>query len=210
VESGSREPVIVAETERAPAWLPWAALLLVAATIAGALFVAPLAVHHPLWLIALNPLPRHLLLVAPRIPFPTFVLLASARGLFTCAVTFELGRCYGARGATMLLGHSTRGGSMLRGLQRLFARWSALALLIFPGIASSALAGMSGVSRARCLVISLIGLFAWACINHRLGAWLAPWSEKLLDFVRSNMLAATLLCMLGVVLYQLWVRRRTP
>jgi membrane protein DedA with SNARE-associated domain len=102
VEGGTLSPVVIQDAPRPPAWLMLEALLLTVASLAGLGLVAPLASPHPLWLIALNPLPRHLILVAPHTPFVPFVVVATLRGLFGCFVAFELGRYYGPQGVATL------------------------------------------------------------------------------------------------------------
>jgi membrane protein DedA with SNARE-associated domain len=197
------------ELVRPPAWLMSAALLLAAATLAGLGLVASLAPHYPLWLIALNPLPRHLILVAPHTPLLPFVAVAALRGLFGCFVAFELGRCYGPQGvASFELGGPSRAGRVFRLATEAFGRWSGVLLLVFPGVMTSALAGAGGLQRKRALALSALGLIAWALVNHRLGGLLAPWTVPILRFVEENMLAATLLCCAGVLAYYAFQRRK--
>ncbi|HEX4355061.1 MAG TPA: hypothetical protein VHZ95_19150, partial [Polyangiales bacterium] len=129
---------VVTSERPAPVWLLPLALLMAAATLIGSGLVASLAPHHPLWLIALNPLPRHLILVAPHTPFIPFVLVATLRGLFGCFVAFELGRHYGAQGMLGLDGGSNRATRMLQFATRMFARGSIVLLAIFPGVMTSA------------------------------------------------------------------------
>jgi membrane protein DedA with SNARE-associated domain len=191
-------------------WLLPAAGLLVAATVMGAVLAAPLALDHPLWLIALNPWPRHLLLVAPHSPMVPFIALASLRGLASCVVTYELGRHYGARAGAYMEGRSARGGATFRAASKLFGRWSPVLLTVFPGATTSVLAGMGGLGRTSSLLLSFAGLVGWACVNYRLGAFLAPWTAPIVRFLSDNMLPATLLCILAIVLYRLTTRRKVP
>jgi hypothetical protein len=89
--------VLTTQVPRPPVWLMLAGGLWLLSTVIGALSVASLALHHPLWLIALNAWPRHLLLVAPYAPPVPFVAVATLRGLMTCFVVYEFARHYGAR-----------------------------------------------------------------------------------------------------------------
>jgi membrane protein DedA with SNARE-associated domain len=83
-------------------------------------------------------------------------------------------------------------------------------LSVFPGMTTSVLAGMGGLPRTSSLAMSGIGLFAWACINYRLGAWLAPWTGPIVRFLSDNMFSATLLLAAAIGAYQLSTRRKTP
>jgi membrane protein DedA with SNARE-associated domain len=197
----------------APAWLLWAAGILVGSTLLGAALSPVLAVHHPLWLLVLNSWPRHQILVSPRIPFLPFVLIVSLRGLYACWVSYHLGKHYGLRGVAYMAGRSPETGRIVQALERAFGRFSALFLVVAPSVWTSALAGMSDVRAASTLALSTIGLVAWACINHHVGFFLAPWTTWLLDVLREHMLLATLICTLLVVIHQGWTRmqrRRLP
>jgi hypothetical protein len=201
--------VALVEAARAPTWLTLAALLLALATLAGLGLVASLAPHHPLWLIALNPLPRHLILVAPHTPLLPFVAVAGLRGLFGCFIAFELGRWYGPQGvASLELGGPSRASRIFRIATESFGRWSGVLLLVFPGVMTSALAGAGALQRARSLSLSAIGLIAWALVNHRLGGLLAPWTVPILRFVEENMRSATVLCCAGAAAYYAFQRRK--
>lgn len=197
-----------AKADAAPGWLLWAAGLIVATTALGAAFAPYLIVHHPLWLLAFNPWPRHQIMVAPHagvVPFVTVVLL---RGLFTCWVSHELGKHYGLRGTALLEARAPDFGRGLRSMEQLFARFSWGLLVVVPGWMTSALAGMSGISRASTLFLSGLGLVGIAALNHQLGGWLEPWTKPILQFMRDHMLGATLVCVTLVLLYQLYAYRR--
>jgi membrane protein DedA with SNARE-associated domain len=192
-----------ADQDPAPAWLVWAAATLALATAAGAVAAPYLAVNHPYWLLALNAFPRHQLLVAPHLEVAPFVTLVAFRGLFTCWISYELGRHYGVRGTAALEGRMPSFGRTLRVFEQYFGRFSHLIVLFVPGFLSSALAGTSGMARHVTLALSLVGLFGWAFINHQLGGLLAPYTQYVLKFMAEHMLAATLICAALVGLYQL-------
>jgi hypothetical protein len=174
----------------APRWLLWAAGALVLATLVGAALSPFLAVHEPLLLLALNPWPRHQILVAPHIAFAPFVALVTARSLCTCLVAYELGKYYGARGTAYIAGRSPETGRTLMLFEQLFGRFSSVLLVVVPGLMTSALAGTSGVTRLHTLALSALGLGVWASINHRVGGVLAPWTAPLLGFLRGHIAAS--------------------
>lgn len=207
----------MAEAEQAPAtaqadaprWLIAAGIAIAVATGLGAAFAPYLLVHHPFLLLALNPWPRHQLLVAPEAHIAPFLAVVVVRGMLTCAVSFEIGRCYGTRGVAFLEGRSSESGSMVKTIERLFGRFSLAFLLLTPGWFTSALAGMSGITRVRCLTLNFLGLTGWALVHHRVGAWLEPWTAPIVRFLQENVLTATLICVALVALYQghLWRKR---
>lgn len=192
----------------APAWLIWAGGAIAVATALGAALAPYLLVKHPLWLLALNPWPRHQLLVAPQANVWPFVLIVGLRSLFGCVISFELGRHYGVRGAALLEGHAPDFGRVLRTVEQLFGRFWALLLLLTPGWLTSALAGMSGVSRGSALLLNAAGVVGWALVNHQLGGWLSPWTAPIVQFFRDHVLEATAVCAALVLMYQLYTRRK--
>lgn len=192
----------------APRWLLWAAGAIVVATLVGAALSPYLAVHQPLWLLALNPWPRHQILVAPHISFVLFVALVTVRSLFTCLIAYELGKHYGARGTAFIAGRSPETGRTLVLFEQLFGRFSSVLLVVAPGLLTAALAGTSGVKRLHTLVLSALGIGVWASIYHRVGGFLAPWTAPLLGFLREHVLEATLVAAALVFIYQAWTHRR--
>lgn len=196
------------EHEPVPVWLGWAAGLLALATAAGGIFAPYLAVNHPYWLLTLNAFPRHQILVAPHTEQVSFILLVAFRGLFTCWISYELGKHYGVRGTAAIEGRAPSFGRTLRMFEQYFGRFSLPALLFIPGFLSSSLAGMSGMSRPLVLALSLVGLLVWAWINHQLGGFLEPYTRHVMKFMTDHMLAATLICAGIVALYQLSAQRK--
>lgn len=206
--AASAAEVVAASPTPAPAWLVWAGGAIAVATALGAAFAPYLLVKHPFWLLALNPWPRHQLLVAPQANVWPFVVIVGVRSLLSCAVSFELGRHYGVRGAALLEGHAPDFGRVLRTVEQLFGRFWALLLVLTPGWLTSALAGMSGVSRVSALLLNAAGVVGWALVNHQLGGWLSPWTAPIVQFLRDHVLVATVLCAAVVLMYQLYTRRK--
>ena len=206
--SSSAAEMVAVSHGPAPTWLIWSGGAIAAATAVGAALAPYLLVNYPLWLLALNPWPRHQLLVAPQSSVWPFVLIVGLRGLFSCGVSFELGRHYGVRGAAIMEGHAPDFGRLLRTVEKLFARFWALFLVFTPGWMTSALAGMAGVSRGSALILNAVGVFGWALINHQLGGWLSPWTAPVVRFLREHMLVATALCAALVLAYQAYTHGR--
>jgi len=178
------------------------------ATLLGSALAPYLVVQHPYALLALNPWPRHQILVAPRATFLPFVAVVGVRGLLSCWIAYELGKYYGPRGTAAIEGEAPNVGRFMRKIERLFGRFSLPLLFFIPGWMTCALAGTSGLSRRNALTLSTLGLMAWACVNHRLGEWLEPWTAPVVAFLREHMLSATVVCAALVVLYQLRSRRK--
>lgn len=177
------------------------------ATMLGVSFALTLAVYSPLLLIALAPLARHIILVAPYTELQWLVPIAALRGTLTCAVAFEVGRVYGPQGIRLFERRSPRLGRWLRMFERAYGAAAPLFLLVMPGPLTSTLAAVSGTSRWLTLVPSALGLSAWAWIHYTIGDWLAPYTAQLMDFVKHHLLETTLACVALVLTYQ-WIARK--
>jgi membrane protein DedA with SNARE-associated domain len=202
------EPLPIDAARPAPTWLFVILVIVLAATAVGAALAPYLLVNHPLWLLVLNPWPRHQILVAPHTDLVPFLLVVVPRSALMCWISYELGRHYGPRGTALLEGRAPDLGRGLRSIERLFGRWSAPLLFVMPGWLTSSLAGMSGVTRWLTLLLSATGILGWALLNHHVGGWLEPYLRPVMTFLREHMLEACVVCTAGVLLYQLYVQRR--
>ena len=73
----------------------WVLAILGAGSLVGVAASLYLTAHHPVLLIALSPLGRHLMLVAPRVDPVVFVVVAVTRRLLFYVACFHLGRALG-------------------------------------------------------------------------------------------------------------------
>lgn len=181
--------------------------LLFGSSSLGAALAPYLAVHHPLVLLALNPWPRHMILVAPHTPLLPFVLIATARSLLTCIVMYEIGLRYGPGGVRLFEKRSPSIGRFLRFFESVFGRAAPLFLFVSPGPMTSTLSGIAGLSRALTWGMSGLGLAVWAYVNYRVGDWLKPYTAPILAFIQEHLLETTLACIMVVAAYQ-WIARK--
>jgi membrane protein DedA with SNARE-associated domain len=169
-----------------------------------------LAVNYPLALVAISPLSRHVVLVAPIVDPVWLLLVGGARSLTFSAVSYLLGTAMGEPGLVWLDQRAVRTARFVRWLERFFLRWSYFAVIIFP---LGVMAGVAGVSRMRP-----VGFFTCATVGIALRLSLYIWLASsirepimaLLEFIRAHQLPATAVCVVGVASYQLikWKRRR--
>ncbi len=163
--------------------------------------------NHPLVLIGISPLSRHMILVAPLVGAPMVLLVGGLRSLAFTAVSFFLGRSIGEPGLVWLEQRSKNAGLFVRWLERFFERWSYLAVFIFP---LGVMACVAGVARMRPF-----GFFAAATagIMFRLSlyVWLADSIRgpimRLLEFIRIYQVPATVVLVIGIGTYQVYKRR---
>ena len=195
-------------TSSPPAWLLPAAAFIVGITLLGSALSPYLALHHPLLLLMLNPMPRHLILVAPATEFLPFITVASLRNLLACAIAYELGRHYGARDDSFFSSRFPNGARQVKAVSKFLGRGTPLLLVVMPGFLTSVFAGMTRLHRALALLLSFLGVLGWAAFNHRLGGYLAPWTAPIMRFIAQNMLVATLICSTLVIVYALRKRQK--
>lgn len=179
-----------------------------AAALLGVALSPTLAVKYPLLLIALNPLPRHIIMVAPHTPMIPLIFIAAFRSLCSCIVSYEVGRHYGPRGIDLFERRSPRLAGFVRFFQRVFPRAAPVFLLVSPGPLTSTLAAVSGNSRWMTWSVSWCALLFWAFVNYKVGDWLRPYTAPILKFIQAYLLETTLVCIALVLGYQWFTRRR--
>jgi membrane protein DedA with SNARE-associated domain len=162
--------------------------------------------HHPLLLIALSPLGRHLILVAPIVDPVAFVAVAVTRRMLFYLASFRLGRALGPAGIPWLEQRAARFARFVRWLERLFARAPRLVVLALPGPAISALAGMARMHQGLFAALAVCGLAVRMLLVVALGAWLREPIEAFLVLVDEYWVPGTLVMLSLVALHQ-WRRR---
>jgi membrane protein DedA with SNARE-associated domain len=163
--------------------------------------------NHPLVLIGISPLSRHMILVAPLVGAPMVLLVGGLRSLAFTVVSYILGRSIGEPGLVWLEERSANAGRFVRWLERFFQRWSYFAVFVFP---LGVMGCVAGVARMRPF-----GFFAAAIagITFRLSVyvWLADSIRgpimSLLEFIRIYQVPATVVLVIGVGTYQVYKRR---
>lgn len=120
-------------------------------------FAAGLVKRHPLWLIALNTRKRYLALVVPHTDPVPFYVVGTIRQVISDPLFYLLGRWYGDAGVRWLERKMGEGGSMVRFMERGFARASWPMVAIFPNALVCMLAGASSMPTALFLVLNVGG-----------------------------------------------------
>jgi membrane protein DedA with SNARE-associated domain len=163
--------------------------------------------HAPLLLIALSPLGRHLVLVAPLVDPVAFVVVAVARRLLFYFACYRLGRALGPVGVIWLEARAARAALFVRWLERLFARASHAVVLVMAGPTVSALAGSTGMPARTYVPLVSLGLVARVLLVLGLAAWLREPIEALLALIDEYWIPGTVVIATGIALEQ-WRRRR--
>src|SRR5262245_42860981 len=173
----------------------------------GAAFSLYLVNHFPLLLIALSPLGRHMLLVAPIVDPLAFVLVAVSRRMLFYTACFLLGRGLGPSGVQWLEARAARFARFVRFVERLFARAPHLVVLVMAGRTVRGLAGMAGIKPAAFLPLATISLTLRMLFILGFAELLREPIERLLAWIDEHWVPGTLVLVLGTLLYQ-WRRMR--
>ena len=161
--------------------------------------------NYPLLLIALSPLGRHLILVAPIVNPYAFVAVAVSRRAALSVPCFYLGRALGPIAVQWLEWRSARAGQAIRWLERLFRRFekaSFALVFLFPGPAMSTIAGDSGMRSSVYLSMVIAGLV----VRMLLTLWIADWPrgpiEIVVGWIGQYWVPGTIVLVAGIAFYQ--------
>lgn len=179
-----------------------------AAALAGVMASLYLADRHPLLLVALSPLPRHLLLVAPAVDPVAFVLVATVRSLSFFVVCFHLGRILGPSALAWLEGRAPRMGRFVRGIEHVFQRASYPVVLALVGPTVAVIAGAAGMRAVVFSALATVALVARLVLILEVGDWLRAPLDAVRTWVGAYWLPGTLVLLVGIALSR-WRGRAT-
>jgi len=177
-------------------------------SLVGVAFSLYLVNHHPLLLIAMSPIGRHLLLVAPSVDPLAFVAVVVVRRMLFYVASFHLGRALGPAGIVWIEKRAARFGRFVRWLEQIFARASHLIVFLFAGPTLSAIAGASGMRPRVFAALAAPGLVLRALVVIGVAASVRGYIEVALAWIDAHWLPGTLAMVVLVALYR-W-RRRAP
>lgn len=177
-------------------------------SLVGAAFFALLLGEYPLLLIALSPLGRHLILVAPVVDPIAFVAVGVGRRTLFYLPCFLLGRTLGPATLTWIEARAARLARLVRWLERLFARAPRLVVPALPGPTVSALAGVSGMPLRVFVALAATGTGVRMLLYLYFGDWLSAPLASLRDWVFAYRVPITAALVLGIAIQQ-WRRWRT-
>lgn len=174
------------------------------AAVVGNALAPPLAVNHPLVLLALNATTRHLVLTSTSVDFVPYLFVGLGRRLLEDPFLFLLGRWYGDD-AVAWVDAKVGGGRFLSFVQRNFHWVGWLLVAVVPGGVVCVLAGASRMRTAVFLVLNVGGTVATILALRRFGDVFAGPVDATLAFLGDNVVVLT---GLSVLLTGLFVLRR--
>jgi hypothetical protein len=215
--SGAREPVaalaegvphlLTPESRRQVKVSLWVLGTLGTGSMAGVASSLYLVNHHPLLLIALSPIGRHLVLVAPIVDPVAFVAVAVLRRMLFYTASFRLGRALGPAGIPWIEARAARFAAFVRWLERLFARASHLVVLFMVGPTVSALAGVSGMRPLVFTALASTSLVLRMLLILGFAEWMRVYIEATLTWIDDHWIPGTAVMLVLVLTYRLLRRR---
>lgn len=176
------------------------------ATLVGVVFSLYLANNHPLALVALSPLPRHLVLVAPAVDPAAFLLVATTRSLSFFVVCFYLGRVFGPSALTRLESRAPRMGRFVRRIELAFDRAAYPVVLLLVGPAVAVIAGAAGMKAAVFSSLATVALVARLVLILEVGDWLSSPLESVRELIGMYWIPGTVALFMGLTLSR-WLGR---
>jgi hypothetical protein len=171
----------------------------------GVAFSPYLVTHHPLLLIALSPVGRHLVLAAPNVDPVAFIAVTVLRRLLFFVACFHLGRSLGPWAIPWIEARAARFARVVRVAERLFARAPRLVVLAIAGPSVSALAGVAGMKLGVFAPLAATSLVFRALFYLGFAAWIDEYVALALAWIDRYWVPATLVMVTGVALHQ-WRR----
>ena len=133
----------------------------------GNMFHPALLRDHPLWLVAMEPRNRFLLLVAAQVDFVPFLVVATFRRLISDPLFFALGHLYGETGVRWMERRMGDDVGIVRAIERGFAKAAPAMVFLFPGALVCVLAGATRMSPAVFLTLNLLGTIAVVTVLYQ-------------------------------------------
>lgn len=165
-----------------------------------------LLVEAPLLLVALSPIARHVLMVAPMVDFLPLLAVVVVRRQLACIVAYFVGETYGEQALWFAERRRPRLSRWMRRVASWFDRASIPLLIVAPNL-TALLAGSSRMRFGLFLPASMLGQLWVAVATYYLGDSLRDYIAPAIAFVRDHTASLTLSTVLLVGVRQ-WLRHR--
>jgi len=175
----------------------------------GNMFHPSLLKSHPLLLVAMEPRNRYLLLVADRVSFVPFLLVATIRRLVSDPLFYLLGYLYGENGVRWIERKMGEGsGPLVRGAERGFAKAAPVMVFVFPGAIVCVLAGATGMSPILFLALNVAGTVTVVSLLYRFAGFFEGPLGAVNRFYAHNNRTLTIISVVSTVLWLVMQRRQ--
>lgn len=180
------------------------------AIFVGMALAPVLILKSPILLVALAPIPRHLVLIPDADPVP-YYFIGVLRLFIVDPFMYQLGREYGPEAVIAFQRRFPSTASTINLFERLFQRAGVLLVFLFSAPLICLLAGVSGMKVRVFVVTSIVGsiVFLWAL--RALGEAFSTPLGLFRAFMEQHIIAATILSIAMVALTAVqYARKREP
>ncbi len=163
--------------------------------------------NHPLWLVAMEPRNRYLLLVAEKVSFVPFLVVATLRRLVSDPLFYLLGYLYGESGVRWMEKRMGDGGSLVRALERGFVKAAPVVVFLFPGAIVCVLAGATGMNPFLFVLLNVAGTVTVVTLLYHFAEFVETPIGAVNGFYSRNGVILTVISVL-LTIWWVWDQRR--
>lgn len=174
----------------------------------GNMFHPSLLKNHPLLLVAMEPRNRYLLLVADKVSFVPFLLVATIRRLVSDPLFYLLGYLYGESGVRWIERKMGDSAGLVRGMERGFAKAAPVMVFLFPGAIVCVLAGATGMRPLLFLALNVAGTITVVSLLYRFAEFFDGPLGAVNRFYSNNNKTLTILSVVITVVWLIQQRRQ--
>jgi membrane protein DedA with SNARE-associated domain len=174
----------------------------------GIALVPTLLKYSPLLLVALSPVPAHVVLAATVTPMVPLVAVTSLRRIAASVLVYCLGLAAGENGIPWVRARYPNSGRLIDRAIAMFEFVGPLVLFALPLHLLAALAGATRISAWVFVPAISVGHVMWAYLTYRVGESFKAQIAPIMHFLQEHMLKATLAFILFAIVYGLVQRKR--
>ena len=175
--------------------------LIVIGTIGNAIHPT-LIKEHPLWLVAMEPRNRWVILVADKVDFFPLLIVSTIRKLLGDPLFYLLGYLYKDNAVRWAERQFEELAPVVRGIERAFHKAGWLLVFLFPGIPVCVLAGATGMNPVLFAVLNVAGTIAMVTALYYFASVVEGPVDAINGFYGDNFKWLTVV---SIVLTVLWV-----
>jgi len=177
------------------------------AGIVGNALTPTLLAKHPLWLVFLEPRNRNLILVSQQVDQVPFMLVGFFRRVLTDPLYYLLGYLYGESAVRWAERRAGEAGSLVRGIEKAFAKAGPVVVFVSPGALVCVLAGATRMKPVVFVAMNVLGTIAILFVLYAFGDVFDGPVGALNRFITGNFKWLTGLSILATA-WWLWDQRK--
>ena len=150
---------------------------------AGDLLLAGIIEDSPIWLIALNPRTRNLILASPNVAMVPFFVVGFLRLTASDPLYFLLGHWHGDKAIAWTERRSRTYGPLVRDMEKWFAKLAYVFIFFMPNNIISALSGAAGIKARTFLALNFTGTIFRLVLIWKLGERFESPIQRVVDAI---------------------------